>query len=88
MDANDDEEMYSFQEGIVKLISLILKSFDSNKDIFMRELLSNASNALTRIRHLPIDDTLKEKHDADLYIKIIPNTREKTLTIIDKYVSF
>lgn len=83
-----DEEMYSFQDGIIKLISLVLKSFDSHKDIFMRELLSSASNALTGIRNSPFDDTFKEKRDADQYIKIISSIRENTLTIINKYVSF
>lgn len=87
MDANDDEETYSFQAEIVKLISLILKSFNSTKEIFLRELVHNASNALTKIRYSPSDDPFKVNCDVDLYIKIIPNAREKTLTIIDKYVS-
>jgi molecular chaperone HtpG len=77
-----DNTEYQFQTDIVQLMHLIVNAFYSNKDIFLRELISNASDALDKVRYLSLTDP-SMKDNTELSIKIIPNQENKTLTITD-----
>ena len=76
-------ESYQYQAEIKKVLDVVIHSIYTNKDIFIRELISNAADALEKFRHVSLTEEDIIEKDLPLNIKIELNKKAKTFTISD-----
>jgi molecular chaperone HtpG len=79
----EEVEMLAFQAEIAHLMSLTINTFYSNKEIFLRELISNSLDALDKIQYESLTDPSKLDSGKELHVNFIPNKQDQTLTIVD-----
>lgn len=77
------EETFEFQAEVYRLMDIIINSLYSNREIFLRELISNASDALDKIRFIALKNKEAYGEQADLDIRIKIDKKARTLSIID-----
>ena len=83
MEEIKNKKTYQFQAEMEHLLDLLAHSLYTNKEIFLRELISNASDTLNKIRFLSLTDVSVLKDDSELKINISIDEKEKSLVIED-----
>ena len=76
-------ENKQFKAESKRLLDLMINSIYTNKEIFLRELISNASDAIDKLYYRSLTDKNVKVNKDDLYIRITPNKEARTLTIED-----
>jgi len=83
MEATVTKEHLSFQTEVKQLLKLMINSLYSNKEIFLRELISNSSDAADRLRFEGLTDGALYESDSDLRIRVSYDAKAHTITISD-----
>src|SRR5437762_14009740 len=83
MTVDMNKETLGFQAEVTQLLDLMIHSLYSNKEIFLRELISNASDALNRLRFAALSDETLNENNTDLKIHIAYDKEARTITIND-----
>lgn len=78
-----DPQSYEFQAETRMLLDIVAKSLYSEKEVFIRELISNASDAIEKARYLALQGTQMDSSEADMKIHITTDKYDKTFTIQD-----
>ncbi|WP_353156558.1 molecular chaperone HtpG [Herminiimonas fonticola] len=81
--AASEKQTLGFQAEVKQLLQLMIHSLYSNKEIFLRELVSNASDAADKLRFEAIDNSALFENDAELKIKVSFDKEKRTITISD-----
>lgn len=77
------QEKLNFQAEVKQLLNIVVHSLYSNKEIFLRELISNSSDAIDKLRFEALSDSALYETDSDLAIRITYDTTAQTITISD-----
>ena len=83
MEKIKNKKTYQFQAEMEQLLDLLAHSLYTNKEIFLRELVSNASDTLNKLRFLSLTDVSVLENDSELKININIDEKEKTISIED-----
>lgn len=83
MEAAATKEHLSFQTEAKQLLKLMIHSLYSNKEIFLRELISNSSDAADKLRFEGLTDGALYESDSDLKIRVSYDTKTRTITVSD-----
>ena len=83
MAKKNTEEKLEFQAEVTKVLDLVINSLYSNKEIFLRELISNASDACDKLRYLALTETKLIDPGTELAITLSVNKKAKSITISD-----
>ncbi len=78
-----DQETRGFQSEVKQLLQLMIHSIYSNKEIFLRELISNASDAADKLRFRALSDAALYENEGELHVRIATDKEKRTLTISD-----
>jgi molecular chaperone HtpG len=78
-----NKETLGFQAEVSQLLDLMIHSLYSNKEIFLRELISNASDAIDRLRFASLSDETLNENDNDLKIHVAYDKDARTITVSD-----
>ncbi|WP_180056246.1 MULTISPECIES: molecular chaperone HtpG [unclassified Acinetobacter] len=81
--SEQQSQKHSFQAEVAQLLHLVTHSLYSNPEIFLRELVSNASDACDKLRFEGINHPEYYENDPDLHVRIHLNKEQKTITISD-----
>ncbi len=81
--ASATKETHGFQAEVKQLLKLMIHSLYSNKEIFLRELISNASDAADKLRFEGLTDKALFENDAELKIRVSFDAKARTITIAD-----
>lgn len=76
-------EKKEFKAETRKLLDIVAKSIYTDKEVFLRELMSNSSDALEKQRYAEISGAQTQQDQEGLYINVVTNEKERTLTIYD-----
>lgn len=79
----ENKEIRSFKSEVKQLLNLVINSLYSNKEIFLRELISNASDAAEKLRFKALSNTQLYEDDSNIKVRIILDKSKKTITISD-----
>jgi molecular chaperone HtpG len=77
------KETHSFQAEVSRLLDIVANSLYSNKEVFLRELISNASDACDKLRYQAITDPELTQDDPDFRIHVVPTKQARTIAVID-----
>src|SRR5579871_4012542 len=83
MTVETQKETMGFQAEVKQLLDLMIHSLYSNKEIFLRELISNASDAIDRLRFAVLSDPALFEHDTELEIHVAYDKDARTITVTD-----
>jgi molecular chaperone HtpG len=77
------QETRSFQAEVSRLLEIVAHSLYSEKEIFLRELISNASDACDRLRYAALTEPVLAEGDSDYRVVLVPDKAARTLTVAD-----
>ncbi|MGH6719872.1 MAG: molecular chaperone HtpG, partial [Alphaproteobacteria bacterium] len=82
-EAGGGVEQHAFKTEVTRLLDLVVNALYSKKDIFLRELVSNSSDACDRLRYAALTEPALLGDDPELAIRIRPDAKARTLTVTD-----